>query len=140
FPRHPISTPPLPTAHPAPSACPDFTVEHVLRAIGKISPWKAPGLLGVPNGAIRAVPGTLAPILLEILLAGLHLGYFPDSWHVFITATLHKPGKDDYTLPGTFHPIAEEEGLGKIPESVIADWLSGFTEANGLLSANQFGG
>jgi hypothetical protein len=55
-------------------------------------------------------------------------------------STLRKPGKSDYTIPSAYHPIAEEEGLGKVLESVVADWLSGFAEVNGLLSANQFGG
>jgi hypothetical protein len=36
--------------------------------------------------------------------------------------------------------IAEEECLGKVVESVLAEWLSGFAERHGLLSPNQFGG
>ena len=70
----------------------------------------------------------------------LHLSYFPDSWKVFITATLRKPGKSDYTVPGAYRPIAEEECLGKILESVITEWLSAFAETSGLLSKNQYGG
>jgi hypothetical protein len=34
----------------------------------------------------------------------------------------------------------EEEGMGKVIESVLTDLLSGFTEKEGLLSPNQFGG
>jgi hypothetical protein len=75
-----------------------------------------------------------------ILEAGLRLGYFPASWRIFLTVTLRKPGKSDYTVPGAYRPIAEEEGLGKVVESVLAEWLSKFAETNGLLSPNQFGG
>jgi hypothetical protein len=55
-------------------------VEHVLRAIGKISLWKVPGPSGIPNIAIRAACATIAPALLNILTAGLCLGHFPNSW------------------------------------------------------------
>ncbi|KAJ7664746.1 hypothetical protein B0H17DRAFT_835310, partial [Mycena rosella] len=54
------------------------------------------------------------------------------------TITLHKPGKSDYIVLGAYRPIAEEEALGKVLESVIADWLSGFAETHNLLSPNQF--
>ncbi|KAJ6592345.1 hypothetical protein B0H19DRAFT_846472, partial [Mycena capillaripes] len=57
-----------------------------------------------------------------------------------ITATIRKLGKNDYTVPGAYCPIAEAEGMGKVAKSVLADWLSGFAESEGLLSPNQFGG
>ncbi|KAF7366527.1 putative RNA-directed DNA polymerase from transposon X-element [Mycena sanguinolenta] len=127
---------PLPEPHPPPI----FTVEDVHRAISKLSPWKAPGPSGIPNIAISAARTILAPILLNILEAGLRVGYFPKSWRTFLTVTIRKPGKSDYTLPGAHRPIAEEECLGKVVESVVTDWLSGFAERLGLLSPNQFGG
>ncbi|KAF7354484.1 putative RNA-directed DNA polymerase from transposon X-element [Mycena venus] len=120
------SRPPPTTPLPTPLPSPTFTVDHIYRAISKISPWKAPGPSGIPNVAISAARCTVAPVLLTILKAGLRLGYFPASC--------------DHTVPGAYCPIAEEEGLGKVVESVLAEWLSGFAEANGLLSPNQFGG
>jgi hypothetical protein len=125
---------------PAPHPSPVFTLDHILRAIRKISPWKAPGPSGIPNVAIASARVILAPTLLNILEAGMRLGYFPASWRVFLTVTLRKPGKSDYTIPGAYRPIAEEESFGKVIESVLTEWLSGFAEANGLLSPNQFGG
>ncbi|KAJ7063797.1 hypothetical protein B0H15DRAFT_794710, partial [Mycena belliarum] len=140
FPPPPLIPPPALEAPPPPHPPPTFTLDHVLRAIGKISPWKAPGPWGIPNVAISKARATLAPLLLAILHAGLRLAYFPSSWRVFITATIRKPGKSDYTLPGAHRPIAEEEGLGKIIESVLTEWLSGYAEKEGLLSPNQFSG
>ncbi|KAJ7340822.1 hypothetical protein DFH08DRAFT_637439, partial [Mycena albidolilacea] len=49
-----------------------------------------------------------------ILEAGIHMGYFPKSWRVFLTVTLRKPGKSDYTVPGAHCPIAEEDCLSKV--------------------------
>ncbi|KAJ6478968.1 hypothetical protein C8R45DRAFT_756637, partial [Mycena sanguinolenta] len=56
------------------------------------------------------------------------LGYFPRQWRTFLTVTIRKPGKSDYTVPGAHRPIAQEECLGKVVESVITQWLSGFAE------------
>jgi hypothetical protein len=86
------------------------------------------------------VQTTLAPCLLVILEAGLRISYFPKTWRIFLTVTLRKPGKSDYTMPGAHRPIAEEECLGKVVESVLAEWLSGFVERHNILSPNQFGG
>ncbi|KAJ6472101.1 hypothetical protein C8R45DRAFT_836132, partial [Mycena sanguinolenta] len=72
----------------------------------------------------------VAPALLVILEAGLRLSYFPASWRIFLTVTLRKPGKSDYTIPGAYRPIVEEEGLAKVVESVLTEWLSSFTEAS----------
>ncbi|KAJ7243422.1 hypothetical protein B0H12DRAFT_982334, partial [Mycena haematopus] len=80
----------------------------------RLSPWKAPGPSGIPNVAIVAARGTLAPLVLTILEAGLRIGYFPKSWKVFLTVTIRKPGKSDYTVPGAHRPIAEEECIGKV--------------------------
>ncbi|KAJ7156467.1 hypothetical protein C8R43DRAFT_833251, partial [Mycena crocata] len=135
FPPAPPIPPPPTTATPPP--CPDliFTLDHVLCAIDRLSPWKAPWPSGVPNVVIAAARHTTAPVLLNILAAGLRLGHFPDPWKIFITAALRK-----HTVPGAFRPIAEEECMGKVVESVLTDWMSEFAERRGLLSKNQFGG
>jgi hypothetical protein len=140
FPPRPDVLPPPLGPMPAPHPSPVFTLDHILRAIRKISPWKAPGPSGIPNVAIASAREILVPTLLNILEAGMRLGYFPASWRVFLTVTLRKPGKSDYTIPGAYRPIAEEESFGKVIESVLTEWLSGFAEANGLLSPNQFSG
>jgi hypothetical protein len=38
--------------------------------------------------AISAACSTIAPTFLNILITGLDLGYFPNSWQIFITATI----------------------------------------------------
>ncbi|KAF7372603.1 hypothetical protein MVEN_00123200 [Mycena venus] len=139
-PKADIPPPDADEAMPEPHPAPTFTVQDVHRAIAKLSPWKAPGPSGIPNVAIKAANTVFAPILFTILEASLRIGYFPKSWRVFLTVTIRKPGKSDYTQPGAHRPIAEEECLGKVIESVVTEWLSGFAERHGLLSPNQFGG
>ncbi|KAJ7708266.1 hypothetical protein B0H17DRAFT_917130, partial [Mycena rosella] len=140
FPPAPTIPPPLSDAPPTPFPPPVCTLTHITRAIAHISPWKVPAPSGIPNVAISAASHVITPILLVILEAGMRLDHFPDSWKLFITATLRKPGKSDYTVPGAFRPITEEECLSKIIESVLADWLSELVENKELLSRNQFGG
>ena len=50
------------------------------------------------------------------------------------------PGKPDYTIGKAYRPIALENTLGKVLESVMADIISYLTETHELLSAQQFGG
>ncbi len=53
---------------------------------------------------------------------------------------LHKPGKDNYTIPKAYRPIALEETLGKILKSVMVGWMMDMLEANGHLPDHHYGG
>ncbi|KAJ6539871.1 hypothetical protein DFH09DRAFT_1090182 [Mycena vulgaris] len=74
FPPEPPIPPSPPTAFPAPLPTPSFSVEHVLRAIAQISPWKAPGPSGIPNVAISSARQVVTPALFNILEAGMRIG------------------------------------------------------------------
>jgi hypothetical protein len=58
----------------------------------------------------------------------------------FTTITLRKPGKPDYTIPKPHHPIALEETMDKVVESVLARRLATCAEQEGLFPPNHFGG
>lgn len=117
-----------------------FTQKDIDRAISRLAPFKAPGPSGIPNMAIKAARAFLSPVLLRILEASLALGHFPESWKSYSTVTLRKPGKSDYTAPKAYRPVALEETLGKVLESVVARRLSDLAEEHQLLPSNQFGG
>ena len=53
---------------------------------------------------------------------------------------LRKPGKPDYTVTKAYRPIALENTLGKVLESVMADTISYLTETYELLPAHHYGG
>ena len=78
--------------------------------------------------------------LQHLLQASLNLGYFPKAFKKTTTVVLRKPAKPDYTKAKAYRPIALENTIGKVFESVIADILSYLTEAHELLPANHFGG
>ena len=52
---------------------------------------------------------------------------------------LQKLGKDDYTLPGSYQPIALLECLGKALERIIATKLAALAELYELLPQYQMG-
>lgn len=90
------------------SQLPDITIteDAVRQCIRELSPYKATGPDGIPNVAIQAVEDHIAAPLTAIANACLRLGYFPSAWKIFTTITLRKPGKNDYTVPKAYQPIA----------------------------------
>ena len=53
---------------------------------------------------------------------------------------LRKPNKLDYTKPNAYRPIALENTIGKLIESIITKLLSYLIETHELLPPNHFGG
>ena len=50
-----------------------------------------------------------------------------------VTVALRKPGKDDFSTPQLYRPIALLETLGKALESIVAQRLSDLAENMGWL-------
>jgi hypothetical protein len=71
--------------------------------------------------------------------ACLRLGYHPRTWKTATIAVVPKPGKDDYSLPKCYRPVALLECMGKLLEKVIAKWLSYDITALRLIPTMQFG-
>ena len=55
------------------------------------------------------------------------------------TVILRKEGKVDYSIPGSYRPIALENTLSKILEKVIADRMADTAEEHALLPQSQIG-
>lgn len=127
-----VSPPPVPSNH--------ISKEEIELAIDAASPHKAPGPNGIPTAAIQHLRPILTPILHPLFNALLRLQYHPTEWRSSTTVVLRKPGKPDYSLPKAYRPIALQDTLSKIMESVIARRLSTWAEQYGLLPATHFGG
>lgn len=52
---------------------------------------------------------------------------------------LAKPGKGDYTQPGSYRPIALINTIAKVFEKTLAAYMSQITEAHGVLHAGHYG-
>jgi ribonuclease HI len=117
-----------------------ITERQLERAIDKLSPNKAPGPDEITNGIIKKTFDKTHMHLLAMVQASINLGHFPACFKATTTIILRKPQKSDYTKPNAYRPIALENTLGKIIESVVTDLLSYLTETHNLLPANHFGG
>ena len=58
----------------------------------------------------------------------------------YYTVALRKPGKEDYSLPSAYRPIALENTLAKVIEKILAERIVDVAEKCELLPWNQMGG
>jgi Reverse transcriptase (RNA-dependent DNA polymerase) len=80
------------------------------------------------------------PIRFQALFeACLQLGHHPTEWRSATIAVIPKPGKEDYSLPKCYRPVALLECVGKLLEKVIAKRLTHDILAHNLIPATQFG-
>lgn len=118
----------------------NITKQQLRRVIRKLSPNKAPGPDGIINKVLKDNIETLEPHLMTLIQASLDTGHFPKPLKKTITVVLRKPLKPDYTKPNAYQPIALENTIGKVIESIITELISYLIKTRGLLPANHFGG
>ncbi|EAQ83638.1 hypothetical protein CHGG_10042 [Chaetomium globosum CBS 148.51] len=134
---------------PEPPRLPEFkdssgqavTPTDITEAMGRASPWKAPGEDLLPMGLLKACGAPLAEVLALLATRCLELGWFPNRFKRAKAVVLPKPGKAPpaYQTPGGYRPIALLPTLGKVIESVVARKVTQAAEVNGLLPDEQMG-
>src|SRR5436190_16610083 len=72
--------------------------------------------------------------------ASLNTGHFPTPFKKTVTIVLRKPNKPNYTKPNAYRPIALENTIGKVLESILAEHISYLCETFNLLPKHHFGG
>ena len=118
---------------------PTITIEQIQVAVRKAAPKKAPGPDRIPNKVIQKALPYIERHLQTLMQASLDMGYFPKAFRTSTTVVLRKPAKPDYTKSKAYRPVALENTLGKILESVIATIVSYLTETYDLLPVGHFG-
>ena len=113
---------------------------EIEKAVRTSAPNKAPGADGITNGILHQTIDILLPHLHKLFNACLQLGYCPRHFKETVTVVLRKPGKDDYTQPKSYRPIALLSTLGKALEAVIANRLAYLADTHGLLPSRHTGG
>ena len=124
--------------HPVPYE-PCITIEQIRTAAQRAAPKKAPGPDGISNRVIRQALPYIERHLQVLMQASLDIGYFPKAFRTSTTVVLRKPAKPDYTKSKAYRPIALENTLGKILESVISTVISYLTETYELLPKGHYG-
>jgi hypothetical protein len=95
-----------------------------------------------PNEALKACREEIAPAIAEIAKACFEAGYFPSAFRRTTTVVLRKDGDRDYSLSGSYRPIALENTLSKVVEGFLAYRITSITSAfeeHGLLPSTQMG-
>ena len=117
-----------------------ITDEEIKRAIRKQSPYKAPGPNEISNSILTHCVDELTPFLGPIYRAIFTQKHYPVKWKRYTTAVLRKGGRADYTIPGSYRPIALLDTIAKVMASVVKDKIQYHTERLQLLPQMQFGG
>ncbi|RDL32701.1 uncharacterized protein BP5553_09157 [Venustampulla echinocandica] len=126
--------------YPPPIECPDITIPEIEKAVRRAAPNKAPGVDGITNGVLQLTLNILLPSLCKLFNACLQQGYCPTHFKETITVVLRKQGKDDYTQPKSYRPIALLNTLGKVLEAIIASRLAYLADVHNLLPSRHTGG
>jgi hypothetical protein len=121
--------------------CPStVTLQQVENAVMKLAPDKAPGPDEITNRVLKANFKSIQLHLRALAQASFNACHFPTAFKNTITVVLRKPCKPDYTKPKAYRPIALENTLGKVLESIMADLFSYIIETHGLLPPHHYGG
>jgi ribonuclease HI len=126
--------------YPQPIECPEITMPEIEKAVRRAAPNKAPGTDNITNGILHQTLDILLPHLYKLFNACLQQGYCPKHFKEAITVVLRKPGKDDYTQPKSYRPIALLNTLGKALEAVVANRLTYLADVHHLLPSRHTGG
>ncbi|KAF5310671.1 hypothetical protein D9619_007720 [Psilocybe cf. subviscida] len=126
-----------PTPLPGITKVTEKTVKHYILAL---SPYKAPGLDGIPNITLQRTADIIAPHLGDIYTAALSKGFYYQGWRKSITCVLRKPGKPSYEIPKAYRPIALLSTIGKLLSAIVVGDISRLIETHELLPSTHFGG
>ena len=94
---------------------------------------------GLTFRILQLTLGYVEKWIVRIYNACLDLEYCPKHFRHSKTVVLRKPGKDDYTLPKSYRPIALLSTLGKGLEKIIATRISYLVEKYELLPKEHTG-
>jgi hypothetical protein len=100
-----------------------ITEDAVIRAIKKLSPYKAPGPDGICNIVFRKCMDILTPHLTRLFQATFDFNTTYNQWKEFTMVVLRKPGKTDYTVPKAYRSIALLNTTYKLLSSTLTTFL-----------------
>ncbi len=68
-----------------------------------------------------------------VINRSLQAAKLPQSYRESTTVAIRKPKKDDYSLLGSYRPVALENTLTKLIEKIMARQLTGLVEDKGMI-------
>ena len=117
----------------------EVTVEEIRSLLHSLPNDKTPGPDEIPNEALKILSPTIERDLAYATSKAFSDGTLPKRFNESTTVVLRKEGKGDYTLTGSYRPIALENTLAKLIEKALANRLTDAAEEHALLPWNQMG-
>ena len=102
----------------------DFPDTLLKRELEKLLNKKAPGPDKIANKVLKKVHKELAPYLIKMFTAAVHLRYYPKIKKSITTVALCKDGKADYSLTNSYRPIALENTIAKVYKKLLVTLIS----------------
>ena len=115
------------------------TIEEVEQAIRQQRAGKAPGKDELPADFLKAMGRPITEAITSLLDACWNTGYYPERFREARTIVLKKPGKESYSEPKAWRPIALLSTIGKVMETVTARRIQRLAEDHQLLPSAQMG-
>jgi hypothetical protein len=112
---------------------PNISPEEISELVRKLPNNKAPGPDEIPNEILKIVVPETAQSLAKASSQCLAGGMMPRQLKESITIVLRKEGKKDYSLPGSYRPIALKNSLAKVLEKRVANVMAEAAESHNLL-------
>lgn len=110
------------------------------RIINDLPNRRANGEDCISNEIIKLALPAIEDELCRLFNACFELGYFPNAWRKAVTIIIRKNGKDNYSDPGAYRPIALLSCLGKILEKIITNRLTYWAETSKIVALGHMGG
>ena len=95
---------------------PNTSPEEICELVRKLPNNKAPGPDEIPNEILKIAAPLIAQGLAKVSSQCLASGIIPQQLKKSIMIVLHKEGKKDYSLSGSYRPITLENTLVKVLE------------------------
>lgn len=114
--------------------------EEVKKAIHEQKSKGATGPDDISPRFLKAMGAPLVTALTGLTTACWQAEHYPARFRIAETLCLKKPGKGDYSQPGSWRPIALLSVVGKVIEKVTANRLRELAEEHKLFPSQQMGG
>lgn len=118
----------------------ELTTKAIEQAINSSPPIKARGSDDIQNWVWCASWSKVKGHILHLYRSIARIGAFPKRWKQAKTFMLPKPGKADYTMPGSYRPIALLNTISKVFEKLMASHMSTPAKKHQLLNEGHYGG
>ena len=118
--------------------CEWISIEKIRKSLGGFEIKKSPGPDGLKPVIFGYLPDNILQVLQIVFKSLIALAYTPVLWKETSVIFIPKPGKDDYSLPGSFRPISLSNYFLKGLER-LAVWKMEEALVTSLVHMNQHG-